>query len=175
MMFIHPPSPCSAPPSPGRGLPPHCSAFAFPRAAVKPLLSARCQERSKHRSSAQPSQAAGAGEQAQAWLTAQLSLSLPALVHKQWGEPQLHPRLGTSPRPASRRACRVGAGEPQRGRGLQPELLRPSRLVQGCWRLSQEGLPRGWGIPWDSCREGVLHPLLQPGWFPSHSHRARMR
>lgn len=35
----------------------HCSAFAYPSGAVEPLLSARCQESSKHRGSAQPSSA----------------------------------------------------------------------------------------------------------------------
>lgn len=141
MVLFHPPSPCSAPPSPGRGLPPHCSAFAFPRAAVKPLLSARCQERSKDRGSAQPSQAAGAGEQAQAWLTAQPSLSLPALVHKQWGETQLHPWLGTSP-------CLPGGrwGAPA-GQGAAARAAPPLQACSGVLGVVPGRVAQGLGDP----------------------------
>lgn len=64
-------------------------------------------------------------------------------------------------------------GSPRGAGGLQPELLCPSGLgpspcvaVQGCWGLSQGGLSRGWGTPWDSCREGVLYPLLLPQLVP---------
>lgn len=71
----HQPCHCSAPPSPGRSLPPPAHPLPFPGLAVTPLLSARCQESSEHGGSAQP----GAGEQAQSWLPAWLSLSLPAL------------------------------------------------------------------------------------------------
>lgn len=142
-------------PPPSRSLPPSLLSLPLPRhPAVKPQLSARCQESSEH--GAQRRGAAGCCEQAQALL----SLSLPA--RSQQG--QAASSSGETPH----RGQGVGVGEPPQLGAAAPSP--GSVSVLWVWPLA---CVWGWGVLWVCCGEGEPKPPCSPGRILAHSCGAR--